>query len=139
MTVARDTKQNLPTRADRQRLTGPGLRAFWNLARLWSLTDGEQMRLLGISSKSTLRRWREGRVRALREDTFERLSLIFGIFRAINELLGPGEQADRWVRTPNRAPLFGGRSALDLMLSGRVVDLHAVRDYLLGMQSGWLG
>jgi len=27
----------------------------------------------------------------------------------------------------------------DLMLSGRVVDLHAVRDYLRGIQSGWMG
>lgn len=139
MTVVRDTKHNLRTAAERERLTGPGLRAFWNLAGLWSLTDQEQMSLLGISSKSTLRRWREGRVTALHGDTFERLSLIFGIFRAINELLGPGEHADRWVRAPNRAPLFGGRSALDLMLSGRVVDLHAVRDYLRGMQSGWMG
>ena len=139
MTVVRDTKLTLRTRADRQRLTGPGLRAFWNLARLWSLTDREQMRLLGISGKSTLRRWRGGKVTALRADTFERLSLIFGIFRAINELLGPGEQADRWLRAPNRAPLFGGQSALDLMLSGRVGDLHAVQDYLRGIQSGWLG
>lgn len=139
MTLDRDRKQNLRTAADRERLTGPALRAFWNLARLWSLTDREQMGLLGISSKSTFRRWREGRVTALHGDTFERLSLIFGIFRAINELLGPGEHADRWVRMPNRAPLFGGRSALDLMLNGRVVDLHAVRDYLRGVQSGWLG
>lgn len=139
MPVARDTKRDLPALADRKRLTGPGLRAFWNLAGLWSLTDREQMTLLGISSKYTLRRWREGSVRALDGDTFERLSLIFGIFRAINELLGPGEHADRWVRAPNRAPLFGGRSALDLMLSGRVLDLHAVRDYLRGIQTGWMG
>ena len=125
--------------ADRQRLTAPGLRTFWNLARLWSLTDDEQIALLGISSKATLQRWRRGKLVALRRDTLERLSLLFGIFEAVNQLLGPGGVADRWVRRPNAAPLFGGRSALELMLSGRVEDLYAVRNYLNGQMTGWLG
>lgn len=124
--------------ADRRRLTGPGLRSFWNLARLWSLTDDEQMRLLGISSKTTLRRWRLGQATALRRETFERLSLALGIFRALNEIFGPGEAADNWIRLPNRAWLFGGRPALDLMLSGPVKNLYEVRNYLDGVLSGWL-
>lgn len=125
--------------ADRRRLTGPGLRTFWNLARLWSLTDDEQMRLLGISSKATLRRWRLGRVVALRRTTFERLSLTFGIFRAINQILGPGELADQWIRLPNQAPLFGGRTAIELMLSGSIEDLYDVRNHLDDALTGWLG
>lgn len=125
--------------ADRRRLTGPGLRGFWNLARLWSLTDHEQMGLLGISSKTTLRRWRLGSVTALKVGTFERLSLTFGIFRAINQLLGPGELADQWIRLPNQAPLFGGRTAIELMLSGSIEDLYDVRNYLDGALTGWLG
>jgi len=99
--------------ADRRRLTGPGLRAFWNLARLWSLTEHEQMILLGISSRSTLRHWQRGQITALRRESLGRLSLIFGIFRAIGELFGATSLADEWIRLPNRAALFGGRSALD--------------------------
>lgn len=118
------------TAADRRRLTGPALRAFWNLARLWELTDDEQMKLLDITSRSTLVRWRSGRVVMLRVETLERLSLLFGVFRALNELFGPGDMADHWVRKPNRAPLFRGGSALDLMLSGRIEDLRDVRRYL---------
>ena len=38
--------------------------------------------------------------------------------------------ADAWLRRPNDAPLFGGRSALDRMLSGQVSDLFLVRQYL---------
>lgn len=125
--------------ADRRRLTGPGLRAFWNLARLWSLTEDEQMSLLGISSKATLRRWRLGKVVALQRGTFERLSVTFGIFKAINQLLGPGGLADEWIRLPNQAPLFGGGAAIELMLSGRIEDLYDIRNHLDATLSGWLG
>jgi len=38
--------------------------------------------------------------------------------------------ADEWIRQPNNAPLFGGRSALERMLSGQVADLYVVRQYL---------
>jgi hypothetical protein len=35
-----------------------------------------------------------------------------------------------WVRQPNTAVPFGGRSALDRMLGGNVGDLFVVRQYL---------
>lgn len=117
-------------RGDRQRLTGPALRAFWNLARVWALTDAELMNLLGITSRATLRRWRSGQVKALRRDTFERLSLLLGIFRALNELFGRSQLADGWIRRPNRAPLFDGRSALEFMLCGTIEHLRQTRRYL---------
>ena len=79
--------------SDRRRLTGTALRGFWGLARRWRLTDDEQLILLGISSKSTLLRWRRGNVMALRRETFERLSLLFRIFRALHQLFG-GARAD---------------------------------------------
>lgn len=121
---------------DRRRLTGPGLRGFWSLARRWSLSDDEQLILLGVSSKSTLRRWRRGNVMALRRETFERLSLLFRIFTALH-LFFDERRADEWVRLPNKAALFGGRSALELMLSGRIEDLYDICAYLEGALSGW--
>ena len=45
-------------------------------------------------------------------------------------LLPDNRAADEWVRRANEAPLFGGRSALDRMLSGNVADLYTVRQYL---------
>ena len=124
--------------SDRRRLTGTALRGFWRLARRWCLTDDEQLILLGISSKSTLLRWRKGKVIALRRDTFERLSLLFRIFRALHQLFG-GARADEWIRLPNKARLFGGRSALDHMLGGSTKDLYDTCDYLDGVLNGWLG
>lgn len=126
------------TLSDRRRLTGAGLRGFWSLARRWSLSDDEQLILLGISAKSTLRRWRSGNVTAIRRDTFERLSLLFRIFTALHQFFDE-RLADEWVRLPNKAPLFAGRSALEHMLSGRIEDLYDTCGYLDGVLSGWFG
>lgn len=115
---------------DRAKLTGPALRGFWNLASRWSLTDQEQMALLGITSMSTLRRWQKGEVHCLRRATLERLSLLFGIYAAINAIMSTPKRADRWMRLPNKAPLFGGRSAMEHMLGGLVQHLRGTRDYL---------
>ena len=44
--------------------------------------------------------------------------------------------ADAWVRKPNTAAPFGGRSALAHMLGGNVADLYVVRRYLDGVRGG---
>jgi hypothetical protein len=52
-------------------------------------------------------------------------------------LLPDTSAADGWVRKPNHAHIFGGKSALDRMLSGNVADLYVVRKYLDAMRGGW--
>lgn len=115
-----------------QDLQLPALRAFVGVAAAWSLDEREQMQLLGLPSRSTLQSWKAGRVSRVRADTIERISYILGIFKAINTLLPDERRADAWLRAPNKAPLFGGRSALDRMTAGRVGDLYVVRQYLGG-------
>jgi hypothetical protein len=44
--------------------------------------------------------------------------------------------ADAWVRKPNTAAVFGGRTALQHMLAGNVSDLNFVRRYLDGVRGG---
>jgi hypothetical protein len=44
------------------------------------------------------------------------------------------QTADEWVRKPNKAQLFGGKSALDRMASGNVADLYVVRQYVDGQR-----
>jgi|SRR6185312_8619470 len=111
-------------------LGGPALRTFFNLAKAWELSEREQMKLLGLNSRSTFHTWKRGRVSKVSRDTLERISYLLGIFKAINILLPDTKRADEWMRLPNKAPLFGGRSALDRMITGNIGDLYVVRQYL---------
>lgn len=109
---------------------GAGLRAFSKIAELWHLSIAEQLALLGITSRSTYFKWRKEPHPKLPRDTLERLSYLMGIYKALQLLLPDERAADEWIRRPNDAPLFGGKSALDRMLSGNVADLYIVRQYL---------
>ena len=109
---------------------GAGLRAFANIAERWGLTVAEQLKLLGIASRSTFFKSRREREPRLPQDTLERLSYLLGIYKALQILLPDPRAADEWVRKPNAAAPFGGGSALDRMLSGQVADLYLVRQYL---------
>ena len=107
-----------------------GLRAFARIAELWHLSIADQLTLLGLSSRSTYFKWRKETQVRLPRDTLERISYILGIYKALQLLLPDTRAADEWVRRPNEAAVFGGRSALDRMLSGNVSDLYIVRQYL---------
>ncbi len=114
--------------AGRKDLTGPALRTFFRIAEAWGLKEQEQMRLLGLESRSTFQSWKRGEVAAISKDALERISYVMGIYKGLKVLLP--QSADDWVRKPNLAPLFGGRSALDRMASGNVADLFVVRQYV---------
>jgi hypothetical protein len=119
-------------------LSAAGLRAFFNIARDWGLTTDEQMVLLGAPGRSTFFKWKSAPEAAdLKRDTLERVSYILGIYKALQILLPDAAAADAWVKKPNTAPLFGGKSALERMLGGNVADLLAVRQYLDARRGGW--
>ena len=112
-------------------LGAAGLRAFARIACAWGLTVDEQLNLLGHPPRSTFFGWRKAPDKAnLSRDTLERLSNIVGIYKALQILLPEPSAADGWIRRPNKAPPFGGKPAIDRMLSGNVADLFVVRQYL---------
>lgn len=107
------------------------LKAFFNIAEKWQLNRSEQMLLLGLTSESTYHKWKTHPNTAnLDGDKFERISYILGIWKDLQTLLSDTNAADDWVRQPNSAPAFGGRSALEVMCKGKVADLYQVRTYL---------
>ena len=111
-------------------LAGPALRAFFKLAERWNLRVAEQRKLLGDPPESTFYKWKREHDGALSRDTLERISYLLGIFKALAILFPQPDRADAWLRRPNSAPTFGGKSALERMLSGNVADLYVVRQYL---------
>jgi len=112
----------------RKDLTGPALRTFFRIADIWKLKEQEQMRILGLDSRSTFQSWKRGAVAAIPKDALERISYVLGIYKGLQILLP--KSADDWVHKPNKSPVFGGRSALHRMVSGNVADLYAVRQYI---------
>ena len=121
---------------DRKGLSGPALRTFFRIAKLWELSRQEQMTLLGLTAQSTFYKWKQDQSTVLPKDTLERISYILGIYKALQILLPDERAADMWVKQPNMAPPFGGRSALDRMMSGQVADLFVVRQYFDAQRGG---
>lgn len=100
-------------------------RAFFRIAEAWGVTDAEARILLGAPSRSTFYNYKRGEGGALSADTIERISYVLGIYKALQLLFPNPQQADGWMRKPNES--FGGRSALEHALGGKVVDLAFVR------------
>ena len=105
-----------------------GIRTFERIADRWKLTRTERESMLGIP-RSTYARIRKRPERAnLDRGTLERLSLVFGIYKALHVLFSDDERADTWIDRPSAA--FGDRPARERMTSGLVTDLAKVRHYL---------
>jgi antitoxin Xre/MbcA/ParS-like protein len=117
------------------RAAAAALRTFFRLAHAWRLSVAEQTTLLGVA-RATLYQWKQGKVGPLDRHVLERLSHLFGIYSSLQILFPASERADEWVRKPNSARVFGGRSALDRMLGGQIADLFAVREYLDAQRGG---
>jgi Protein of unknown function (DUF2384) len=130
-------ERTTPVDVSADRLAAAGLRAFERIAQAWGLSVDEQLCLLGAPPRSTYFAWRKQPDKAsLSRDTLERLSNLLGIYKSLQILLPDAAAADAWVRKPNSAPPFGGRSALARMLAGNVSDLNLVRRYLDGVRGG---
>lgn len=111
------------------------LKAFFAITKHWDLCSEDEKILLGVST-STLYLWKKEKTGALSTDTLERISYILGIYKALHILLPNKQAANEWIKKPNKAPLFNGKSALHKLLKGHVVDLSDVRRYL-DAERGW--
>ena len=113
------------------------VKLFFGITNEWGLNEKQRCTLAGLSTRTTLFNWQrnleEGTSIKLSRDTLERLSYIAGIYKGIQTLFSDPKQWKDWIHKPNRD--FGGQSALERMLAGRVVDLADLRRYL----DGWCG
>jgi hypothetical protein len=122
--------------AVRRRLSGPALRTFFRVADAWSLSVLEQRALLGWPAASTFHKYKSGDYGPLSFDTLTRISLVLGIYKALQLLYPDPELADRWVRLPNAHQIFGGRPALSLMVDGGIDGLLQTRRLLDARRGG---
>ena len=133
------SKVNSVEAIDPAKLSTAAFNTFENIIAAWGLKQVEAMKLLGYeeSTRSTYFKWkREPASVKLPKEKLERLSYIFGIYKALQVLLPNPSSADTWIKKPNTAPVFNGETALSRMLSGNVADLYVVRQYL-DSERGW--
>lgn len=117
-------------------LGATALTAFFNIALAWQLSADDERVLLGNPPRSTFFKWKSERAAKLSQDTLERISYIMGIYKALHILLPTPAAADAWIKKPNAAVITSGKSALERMRGGRVIDLADVRRYLDAERGG---
>lgn len=110
-------------------------RATIALFARWGLSDEQASRLLGDISVRTYQRWKTGTFGRVGVDLAERMSNLMGIHKALRLLFREAERGYGWISRPNAD--FDGRSALDVMLQGRITDLMRVRRYLDARRGQW--
>lgn len=117
--------------------TSKALPVVFRILEKWCCNTDEQLRLLGISSRSTLNKYKEskGGIR-LSVDIQERMSYILNIHKCLRILFSADDSIYGWVRKPNSHPFFAGRSAMDVMNGGRVADLYEVATRLQSWRGG---
>ena len=112
-----------------RKIGSAALKAFFAIASAkWGLSTGEQRILLGGISESTYHTWKNNPDRKLTNDVLDRISYILGIYKNLEILLGTKDIAQQWIKKPNDA--FDGKSAIEVMLGGRMANLSDVRHYL---------
>ena len=110
-------------------------RAALALFERWQVKDDEAAILLGDLSTKTIRRWRKDEFGRVGRDLADRLSNLLGVHKGLRIVFADPQRGYDWIRKPNSD--FGGRSALDVMKHGGLMDIVRVRRYLDSARGGW--
>ena len=126
---------DLTVREVRERLSGAAIRGFFSIMARWQVRDEDARGLLGGMTNGPYYELKRHPDRVLDVDRLTRISLLVGIFKAL-QILHSEELADRWVQLPNSGAVFNGATPLAYMLRGGVPALITVRRLLDARRAG---
>lgn len=126
---------DLAARDARERLSGPGLRAFFNIMERWKVRDEDARALLGGVTNGPFYEMKRNPDRVLDADRLTRISYLIGIYKALQILHGRS-LADEWVHLPNANPVFAGQAPLAYMIRGALPAMQTVRRLLDARRAG---
>jgi uncharacterized protein (DUF2384 family) len=129
-----DRPADLSDREVQEKLSPAAVRAFFSLAGHWKLRDEDARALLGGISNGSFYQLKRA-PKTLDQDKLTRISLLVGMFKALN-ILYSTKLADAWVQRPNTNPIFAGESPLAHMLKGGVPAMIRVRQLLDARRGG---
>lgn len=130
-----DAPPDLGARAERERLSAPALKAFFNITARWKVRDPDARALLGGVSNGPFYEMKRNPARVLDADRLTRVSYLVGIFKALH-ILHARALADEWVHLPNRNPVFAGLTPLAYMIRGGLPAMQTVRRLVDARRAG---
>ncbi len=114
---------------ERESLSPPAIKAFFNIAAKWAIGDADARALLGGVSDGMFDEMRKNPNQVLDTEQLMRISLLLGIFQDLN-ILFPEAQADAWTTLPNSSRIFRGETPLAYMIRGGLEAMWAIRRLL---------
>jgi hypothetical protein len=129
------TAVDLSKKENRIRLSPAAIKGLLRLADRWKLRDDDTRVLLGGMSNGSFYSLKNRTPKTLDEDQLTRVSLLVGIYKALN-ILYSQKLADAWIRLPNANPMFGGDSPLHYMEQGGIPAFLRVRQLLDARRGG---
>ena len=129
------TAVDLSRKESRARLSPAAIKGLLRIAAHWKLKDEDTRALLGGISSGSFYGLKNRTPKTLNEDQLTRVSLLIGVFKALNILFGQ-PLADGWISLPNSNPMFGGASALNYMKKGGIPAFLRVRQLLDSRRGG---
>ncbi len=131
-----ETSSNLSSPEVRRRLSPAAIEGFLKIADLWQLRDADARQLLGGLSTGSYHGFKkQSAQRVLAQDALTRISLLIGIFKALN-ILYSEPLADAWLTLPNRNALFRGATPLAFLLEHGLPGILEVRRLLDARRGG---
>ena len=126
---------DLTDSATRKRLSPAAIEAFLNISDKWSLKSQDAMLLLGGISSGRYYGLKKNRKGRLTQDELTRVSLLIGLFQALNILFSE-KLASQWVSRPNSNAMSKNQPPLVFLIQGGMPSMLAVRRLLDSRRGG---
>ena len=131
-----DLSTNLADKHVQKRLSPTARKAFFKIISAWKIRDEEAKQLLGGISNGAFYQLKGGQSKTtLDQDRLVRISLLVGVFKALNTLYSQ-KLADAWISLPNNNPMFAGEAPLSYMVKGGQPAMIRVRQLLDSRRAG---
>ncbi len=131
-------RRKLPDLSDahtRQKLSRGAVEAALRIAQKWDLRNEDARSLLGGISHGRFHDLKKSQKGVLTYDELTRVSLLIGIFKALNILFSE-ELANAWVSRPNSNPMFKNAPPLSSLIEGGIPRMLEVRRLLDSRRGG---
>ncbi|MGA2949300.1 MAG: antitoxin Xre/MbcA/ParS toxin-binding domain-containing protein [Candidatus Sulfotelmatobacter sp.] len=130
-----DVAVDLSRKENRTQLSPAAIQGLLRIAKHWKLRDEDTRVLLGGISSGSFYALKNQATKTLGGDQLTRISLLIGIYKALNILYGQ-KLADAWIALPNTNPMFGGDSPLNYLRKGGIPAFLRVRQLLDARRGG---